>query len=37
MDELLVIRARGITKYFGDVVALDGIDLDLAPGPGSAR
>jgi ABC-2 type transport system ATP-binding protein len=32
MDELLVIRARGITKYFGDVVALDGIDLDLAPG-----
>ena len=37
MDSLPVIRARGITKYFGDVVDLDGIDLDLAPGPGSAR
>jgi ABC-2 type transport system ATP-binding protein len=32
MDSLPVIRARGITKYFGDVVALDGIDLDLAQG-----
>ncbi len=28
----LAIRARGITKCFGDVVALDGIDLDVAPG-----
>jgi ABC-2 type transport system ATP-binding protein len=28
----VAVRARGITKYFGDVVALDGIDLDVAPG-----
>jgi ABC-2 type transport system ATP-binding protein len=27
-----VIRARELTKSFGDVVALDGIDLDVAPG-----
>ena len=26
------VRARGITKCFGDVVALDGVDLDIAPG-----
>jgi ABC-2 type transport system ATP-binding protein len=26
------VRARGITKCFGDVVALDGIDLDVAQG-----
>ncbi|WP_410594623.1 ABC transporter ATP-binding protein [Amycolatopsis sp. lyj-23] len=26
------MRARGITKCFGDVVALDGIDFDVAPG-----
>jgi len=26
------VRARGITKYFGDVVALDGVDLDIAAG-----
>jgi len=32
MDTLLAIRARGITKFFGDVVALDGIDLDVAQG-----
>ncbi|MEK0097820.1 ABC transporter ATP-binding protein [Streptomyces sp. A475] len=32
MDERLAIRARGITKCFGDVVALDGIDLDVARG-----
>ena len=32
MDSLLAVRARGITKYFGDVVALDGVDLDLAAG-----
>ena len=32
MDTSLVVRARGITKCFGDVVALDGIDLDVAPG-----
>ncbi|MFC1401386.1 MULTISPECIES: ABC transporter ATP-binding protein [Streptacidiphilus] len=27
-----VVRARGVTKCFGDVVALDGVDLDLLPG-----
>jgi ABC-2 type transport system ATP-binding protein len=26
------VRARGITKCFGDVIALDGVDLDVAPG-----
>src|ERR1700753_1007122 len=26
------VRARRITKCFGDVVALDGVDLDVAPG-----
>ncbi|NBH09917.1 ATP-binding cassette domain-containing protein [Amycolatopsis sp. SID8362] len=26
------MKARGITKCFGDVVALDGIDFDVAPG-----
>ena len=32
MDTSPVVRARGITKYFGDVVALDGVDLDIAAG-----
>ncbi|MGW3498680.1 ABC transporter ATP-binding protein [Streptomyces sp. NPDC001020] len=32
MDSLPAIRARGITKCFGDVVALDGIDLDVTQG-----
>lgn len=32
MDALPVIRARGITKSFGDVVALDGVDLDVTQG-----
>ncbi|WP_027944468.1 ABC transporter ATP-binding protein [Amycolatopsis taiwanensis] len=32
MDITLAVRARGITKCFGDVVALDGIDLDVAQG-----
>ncbi|MFH8663019.1 ABC transporter ATP-binding protein [Streptomyces afghaniensis] len=32
MDSQLAIRARGITKCFGDVVALDGVDLDVAQG-----
>ncbi|WP_043262714.1 ABC transporter ATP-binding protein [Streptomyces sp. CT34] len=32
MDALLAVRARGITKWFGDVVALDGVDLDVAQG-----
>jgi len=26
------VRARGITKSFGDVIALDGVDLDVAAG-----
>src|SRR5690348_8695883 len=26
------VRARGVTKCFGDVVALDGVDLDLEQG-----
>ncbi|MDF9817038.1 ABC transporter ATP-binding protein [Streptomyces sp. SPB162] len=32
MDGLVTIRARGITKCFGDVVALDGVDLDVTQG-----
>ncbi|MGW5307440.1 ABC transporter ATP-binding protein [Streptomyces griseoluteus] len=32
MDSTLAIRARGITKCFGDVVALDGADLEVAQG-----
>ena len=32
MDTALAVRARGITKYFGDVVALDHVDLDVAQG-----
>ncbi|WP_086724277.1 ABC transporter ATP-binding protein, partial [Streptomyces carpinensis] len=32
MEQLLAIRARGVTKRFGDVVALDGIDLDVTQG-----
>ncbi|MFF4759756.1 ABC transporter ATP-binding protein [Streptomyces sp. NPDC001292] len=32
MEQLLSIRARGVTKRFGDVVALDGIDLDVTQG-----
>ncbi|MET7933767.1 ABC transporter ATP-binding protein [Streptomyces sp. NPDC005322] len=32
MEELRAIRARDITKSFGDVVALDGIDLDVTQG-----
>jgi ABC-2 type transport system ATP-binding protein len=32
MDTPLALRARAITKSFGDVVALDGIDLDVALG-----
>jgi ABC-2 type transport system ATP-binding protein len=32
MHTSLVVRARAITKCFGDVVALDGIDLDIAAG-----
>jgi ABC-2 type transport system ATP-binding protein len=32
MDSALAVRARAITKCFGDIVALDGIDLDVAQG-----
>ncbi|WP_191984216.1 ABC transporter ATP-binding protein [Amycolatopsis eburnea] len=32
MDAPWAVKARGITKCFGDVVALDGIDFDVAPG-----
>ncbi|MFF1747082.1 ABC transporter ATP-binding protein [Streptomyces mirabilis] len=32
MDTPLAVQARGITKRFGDVVALDGVDLDVARG-----
>ncbi|MEP9383511.1 ABC transporter ATP-binding protein [Nocardioides sp. KR10-350] len=32
MDTRPAVRARGITKDFGDVVALDEVDLDVDPG-----
>jgi ABC-2 type transport system ATP-binding protein len=32
MSETHVIRARGVSKSFGDVVALDGVDLDITEG-----
>jgi ABC-2 type transport system ATP-binding protein len=32
MPERLAVRARGLTKCFGEVVALDGVDLDVAEG-----
>jgi ABC-2 type transport system ATP-binding protein len=32
MDAPPTVRARDLTKYFGEVVALDGVDLDVAPG-----
>ncbi|MCQ9135230.1 ABC transporter ATP-binding protein [Streptomyces hilarionis] len=32
MDAPLSVRARGIGTCFGDVVALDGVDLDVPPG-----
>jgi ABC-2 type transport system ATP-binding protein len=32
METAAAVRARGITKCFGEVVALDAIDLDVAPG-----
>src|ERR1044072_8995992 len=32
MDTSLAVRARGITACFGDVSALDGIDLDIGQG-----
>lgn len=32
MEAGLAVRARGISKCFGEVVALDGVDLDVAAG-----
>jgi ABC-2 type transport system ATP-binding protein len=32
MGTSLAVRARGITKSFGEVVALDGVELEVAPG-----
>jgi ABC-2 type transport system ATP-binding protein len=32
MSIFSAVRARGIVKRFGEVVALDGVDLDVAPG-----
>src|SRR4051812_49504924 len=32
MPETLAVRARGISKFFGEVVALAGVDLDVAEG-----
>src|SRR5581483_3778480 len=32
MDPTLAVRGRGITRCFGDVVALDAVDLDLVAG-----
>ncbi|MBS2965441.1 ATP-binding cassette domain-containing protein [Actinocrinis puniceicyclus] len=32
MDATAAVRGRGITKYFGDVVALDNIELNVAQG-----
>ena len=31
-DSTVAVRARGVTKTFGEVVALDGVDLDVAAG-----
>lgn len=32
MPRTSAARARGISKYYGEVVALDGVDLDVDPG-----
>jgi ABC-2 type transport system ATP-binding protein len=32
MDSTPAVRARGVTKYFSEVVALDGVDLDIPSG-----
>ncbi|HWH94325.1 MAG TPA: ABC transporter ATP-binding protein [Baekduia sp.] len=32
MSEELAVRARGVSKSFGEVVALNGVDLDVAEG-----
>jgi lipooligosaccharide transport system ATP-binding protein len=31
-EQAALIHARGLTKQFGDLVAVDGIDFDVAPG-----
>ncbi|QGN57039.1 ABC transporter ATP-binding protein [Nostocoides sp. HKS02] len=32
MESSPAVRSRGVAKYFGDVVALDGVDLDIPSG-----
>ncbi|MFD2082716.1 ABC-2 type transport system ATP-binding protein [Actinopolymorpha cephalotaxi] len=32
MDDIPAVRTRGLTKSFGDVVALDGVDVDVPAG-----
>ncbi|SDP49529.1 ABC-2 type transport system ATP-binding protein [Nakamurella panacisegetis] len=32
MQRVPAVRARGIVKFFGDVIALDGVDIDIAEG-----
>ena len=32
MPETLAVRARGVSKSFGEVIALDDVDLDIAQG-----
>src|SRR4051794_21223998 len=32
MDETLAVHARGVSRCLGEVVALDGVDLDIARG-----
>ena len=32
MDTRVAVRARGVRKYFGEVIALDQVDLDVAEG-----
>ncbi len=32
MSEQPLIHARGLVKRFGDFTAVDGIDIDVAPG-----
>ena len=32
MDNELMIEARGLTKRYGETVALDGVDLEVAAG-----
>jgi ABC-2 type transport system ATP-binding protein len=32
MHETLSVRPRGLSKSFGEVVALDGVDLEIAQG-----